>query len=139
MKRKAGKFLRMVFCAACTAVLFACGSREEEIPMGRYADREVKLPAGFYEYMHPCPDGSYYLYGLDTELTYVDAQGGSRSSDRSWENNANIHVKYEVGLSDNGAAVFAYTPKFWNDEEMEALFRFLERYLKAYTQGQEME
>ena len=144
MKRKAGKFLRMVFCAACTAVLFACGSREEEIPMGRYADREVKLPAGFYEYMHPCPDGSYYLYGLDTELTYVDAQGGSRSSDRSWENNANIHVKYEVGVSDNGAAVFAYTPKFWNDEEMEALWiagdsRYLYYYVDEKGQKQALE
>ena len=90
--------------------------------MGRYADREVKLPPGTFEYMHPCPDGGYYLYGLDTELTYVDAQGGNRSKDRSWENNANIHAKYEVGVSDDGASVFAYTPKFWNDEELEALW-----------------
>ena len=88
--------------------------------MGRYADREVKLPPGTFDYMHPCPDGSYYLYGLDTELTYVDAQGGSKAKDRGWEKNANIHVKYEVGVADNGAAVFAYAPRFWNDEELEA-------------------
>ena len=106
----------------CVALCGCGGDQEEEIPMGRYADREVKLPPGTFGYMHPCPDGSYYLYGLDTELTYVDAQGGSKAKDRGWEKNANIHVKYEVGVADNGASVFAYTPKFWNDEELEALW-----------------
>ncbi len=121
MKKKERVLLYIMICAMCAA-FWACGGQAEEIPMGRYADREVKLPPGTFEYMHPCPDGGYYLYGLDTELTYVDAQGGNRSKDRSWENNANIHAKYEVGVSDDGASVFAYTPKFWNDEELEALW-----------------
>lgn len=112
--------------------------------MGRYADREVKLPPGTFDYMHPCPDGSYYLYGLDTELTYVDAQGESKGKDRSWENNANIHAKYEVGVADNGASVFAYTPRFWNDEELEALWiagdvRYLYYYVDEKGQKQALE
>ena len=119
MKKK-GRIMLYIICAMCAALSGCGGSQEEEIPMGRYADREVKLPPGTFDYMHPCPDGSYYLYGLDTELTYVDAQGGSKAKDRGWEKNANIHVKYEVGVADNGAAVFAYTPNFWNDEELEA-------------------
>lgn len=114
--------------------LLGCGSLEEEIPMGRYADREVKLPSGTFTYMRACPDGSYYLYGLDTNLTYVDAQGESREKNWSWETNANIHVKYEVGVADNGAAVFAYTPKFWVDQELEALWLSGDnRYLYCYV------
>lgn len=116
------------------AVLSGCGGKEEEIPMGRYADREVKLPPGTFAYMHACPDGSYYLYGPDTNLTYVDAQGESKEKDRSWEKNANVRIKYEVGVSDDGASVFAYTPNFWNDEELEDLWlegdiRFLYYYV----------
>lgn len=122
-----GRKRKMLLCvAAITAVmcaaLFGCGSKEEEIPMGRYADREVKLPPGTFSYMHSCPDGGYYLYGADANLTYVDAQGESQEKNWSWENNANIRVKYEVGVSDSGAAVFSYTPKFWVDKEMEALW-----------------
>ncbi len=113
MKKKVRVLLFIMVCVMCAAFSGCGGSQEEEIPMGRYADREVKLPPGTFDYMHPCPDGSYYLYGLDTELTYVDAQGGSKAKDRGWEKNANIHVKYEVGVADNGAAV-------WNDEELEA-------------------
>ncbi len=120
MKKKVRVLLFIMVCVMCAAFYGCGGSQEEEIPMGRYADREVKLPPGTFDYMHPCPDGSYYLYGLDTELTYVDAQGGSKAKDRGWEKNANIHVKYEVGVADNGAAVFAYAPRFWNDEELEA-------------------
>lgn len=120
MKKKVRVLLFIMVCVMCAAFSGCGGSQEEEIPMGRYADREVKLPPGTFDYMHPCPDGSYYLYGLDTELTYVDAQGGSKAKDRGWEKNANIHVKYEVGVADNGAAVFAYAPRFWNDEELEA-------------------
>jgi len=128
----------------CAALSGCGGSQEEEIPMGRYADREVKLPPGTFDYMHPCPDGSYYLYGLDTELTYVDAQGESKGKDRSWENNANIHAKYEVGVADNGASVFAYTPRFWNDEELEALWiagdvRYLYYYVDEKGQKQALE
>ena len=133
MRRKGRALLYIMICAVCAA-LSGCGGREEEIPMGRYADREVKLPSGTFGYMHECPDGSFYLYGLDTNLTYVDAQGESKEKDRGWERNANIHVKYEVGVSDNGAYVFAYTPKFWNDEELEALWLKSDtRYLYFYV------
>ena len=134
MKRRRRVLLYIMSCVVC-AVLSGCGgSQEEEIPMGRYADREVKLPPGTFDYMHPCPDGSYYLYGLDTELTYVDAQGESKEKDRSWEKNANIHVKYGVGVSDDGASVFAYTPNFWNDEELEDLWlKGDTRYLYFYV------
>ena len=117
--RKGRVLLYIMVCAVCAAFC-GCGDKVEEIPMGRYADREVELPPGNFAYMHPCPDGSYYLYGLDAALTYVDAQGGSREMKWSWENSANIHVKYGVGVSDKGAAVFSYTPKFWVDEELEA-------------------
>ncbi len=119
--RKGRVLLYIMVCAVCAAFC-GCGDKEEEIPMGRYADREVELPPGTFAYMHPCPDGSYYLYGLDAALTYVDAQGKSREMKWSWENSANIHVKYGVGVSDKGAAVFSYTPKFWVDEELEALW-----------------
>lgn len=144
MKKKVRVLLFIMGCAMCAALSGCGGSQEEEIPMGRYADREVKLPPGTFDYMHPCPDGSYYLYGLDTELTYVDAQGESKGKDRSWENNANIHVKYEVGVADNGASVFAYTPRFWNDEELEALWiagdvRYLYYYVDEKGQKQALE
>ncbi len=104
------------------ALLFGCGSKEEEIPMGRYADREVKLPPGTFSYMHPCPDGSYYLHGWakGPNLSYVDAQGESSSTSWGWENTANINVKNYFGVADNGAAVFAYSPMFYSDEEYEA-------------------
>ncbi len=143
MMRKGRVLLYIMMCAMCAA-LWGCGGKEEEIPMGRYADREVKLPPGTFEYMHPCPDGSYYLYGLDTELTYVDVQGESKGKDRNWENNANIHVKYVVGVSDEGASVFAYTPRFWNDEELEALWiagdtRYLYYYVDEKGQKQALE
>ena len=114
--------LYLMVGTAC-AVLSGCGGgKEEEIPMGRYADREVKLPPGTFTYMHACPGGGCYLYGTDANLTYVDAQGESKEKDRSWEKNANVRIKYEVGVSDDGASVFAYTPNFWNDEELEALW-----------------
>ena len=72
-------WIAVAAAALCSMVLLAgCGEKEEEIPMGRYADREVKLPAGAFEYMHPCPDGGYYLHGRDANLTYVDAQGESK-------------------------------------------------------------
>lgn len=105
----------------CSMVLLAgCGEKEEEIPMGRYADREVKMPAGTFDYVHPCSDGSFYLYGTEANLTYVDAEGASKEHSWGWENTSNIQTKYYVGVSDNGAAVFAYTPKFFSDEELEA-------------------
>lgn len=137
MGRRMAKFAGL--CAAGVAAIICtaftgCGEREAEIPMGRYADREVKLPPGTFAYMHPCPDGGYYLYGLDTNLTHVDTQGKSKEKDRGWEKNANVRVKYAVGVSDDGAYVFSYTPNFWIDEELEALWlkgdtRFLYYYV----------
>lgn len=88
--------------------------------MGRYADREVKLPGMGYEYMHPCPDGSYYLFGNDVELTHVAADGTVDKDNWGWEKNANIHVKFSYGISDDGAVIFGYTPMFYSDEEYEA-------------------
>lgn len=137
MGRRMAKFAGL--CAAGVAAIICtaftgCGEREAEIPMGRYADREVKLPPGTFAYMHACPDGGYYLYGLDTNLTHVDTQGESKEKDRGWEKNANVRVKYAVGVSDDGAYVFSYTPNFWVDEELEALWlkgdtRFLYYYV----------
>lgn len=138
------RFCMAALALAMCALLFGCGGQEEEIPMGRYADREVKLPPGTFDYMHVCPDGGYYLYGLDTNLTYVEAQGESKETDRSWEKNANIRIKYEVGVSDNGACVFSYTPNFWNDEELEALWlkgdtRYLYFYVDEKGEKQSLE
>lgn len=122
MKRKGRVLLYLIACTVCAALSGCGGGKEEEIPMGRYADREVKLPPGTFTYMHACPDGGYYLYGPDTNLTYVDAQGESKEKDRSWEKNANVRVKYTVGVSDQGASIFSYTPNFWVDEELEKLW-----------------
>ena len=117
---KKGK-IAAIAAVLCGMVLLAgCGEKGEEIPMGRYADREVKMPAGTFDYVHPCPDGSFYLYGTEAALTYVDAEGAGKEHSWGWENTANIHVKYYVGVADNGAAVFAYSPKFYTDEELEA-------------------
>lgn len=122
MKRRGRALLYLMVCIVCAALSSCGGGKEEEIPMGRYADREVKLPPGTFAYMHACPDGGYYLYGPDTNLTYVDAQGESKEKDRSWEKNANVRVKYTVGVSDQGASIFSYTPNFWVDEELEKLW-----------------
>ena len=120
--------------AVCVLALTACGSREEEIPMGRYADREVKLPGAGFEYMHPCPEGSYYLFGNDVDLTHVAADGTVDSDKWGWENNANIHVKFSYGVSDEGAVIFGYTPMFYSDEEYEAFAAEGEyRYLYYYV------
>lgn len=119
-KRKLTQAFLCVMCiAACAMTLSACGSKEEEIPLGRYADREVKLPGSGYEYMHPCPDGSYYLFGNDVELTHVSEDGAVSSENWGWEKNANIHVKFSYGISDEGAVIFGYTPMFYSDEEYE--------------------
>lgn len=120
--------------AVCALTLSACGSKEEEIPMGRYADREVKLPGTGFEYMHPCPDGSYYLFGNNVDLTHVAADGTVDSDKWGWENNANIHVKFSYGVSDDGAVIFGYAPMFYSDEEYEDFaaegeFRYLYYYV----------
>ncbi|MDE7429388.1 MAG: hypothetical protein K2N00_09020, partial [Lachnospiraceae bacterium] len=113
-------FLYVMLCMVCSLLFSACGSKEEEIPMGRYADREVKMSGTGYEYMHPCPDGGYYLFGDGVDLTHVAADGTVSKDRWDWENNANIHVKYSYGISDAGAVIFGYAPKFYSDEDYEA-------------------
>lgn len=119
----------------CGMVLLAgCGEKEEEIPMGRYADREVKMSGTGYRYMHPCPDGGYYLFGDGVDLTHVAADGTVSKDKWDWENNANIHVKFSYGVSDDGAVIFGYTPKFYSNEEYEAFAAEGEyRYLYYYV------
>ncbi len=114
------RFPHIALAVMCALLLAACGGREEEIPLGRYADREVKLPGAGYEYMHPCPDGGYYLFGNDTGLTHVAADGAINSDKWGWRENANIHVIFSCGVSDGGAVIFGYTPRFYSDEEYEA-------------------
>lgn len=124
LREKTGNMKYRLGCAVlgllCGITLSACGEREEEIPMGRYADREVKLPGAGYEYMHPCPDGGYYLFGNGVDLTHVAADGTASREKWGWEKNANIHVKFSYGVSDGGAVIFGYTPMFYSDEEYEA-------------------
>ncbi|MCM1122310.1 MAG: extracellular solute-binding protein [Eubacterium sp.] len=120
MRQRKHCFAGMALFILCLLLLAGCGSKEEEVPMGRYADREVKLPPGTFDYMHPCDDGSFWLYGTEADLTYVSAEGESKEHVFSWENSANIQYKYYVGASDSGAAVYAYIPKFFSDKEMEA-------------------
>ena len=121
----------------CAMLLYACGSEKEEIPMGRYADREVKLPGTGYEYMHTCADGGYYLFGNDVDLTHVAADGTVSRDKWGWEDNANIHVKFSYGISDDGAVIFGYIPMFYSDEEYEAYAAEGDnRYLYYYVSGE---
>lgn len=120
MKRKGRVLLYLIACTVCAALSGCGGGKEEEIPMGRYADREVKLPGAGYEYMHPCPDGGYWLFGNGVDLTHVAADGTVSREKWGWESNANIHVKFSYGISDEGAVIFGYTPMFYSDEEYEA-------------------
>ena len=134
MSKKRRWFLYVMLCMVCSLLFSACGSKEEEIPMGRYADREVKMSGTGYEYMHPCPDGGYYLFGDGVDLTHVAADGTVSKDRWDWENNANIHVKYSYGISDDGAVIFGYAPKFYSDEDYEAFaaegeFRYLYYYV----------
>ena len=110
MKQKWRNRIYIMTAALCMMALSGCGSKEEEIPLGRYADREVQLPGTGYSYMHPCPDGGYYLFGDDTGLTHVAADGTVNKDTWGWESNANIHVKFSYGVSDDGAVIFGYTP-----------------------------
>lgn len=120
MKKRKQRIVYLALWAACVMMLSACGSKEEEISRGRYADREVTLPGTGYEYMHPCADGGYYLFGNDVDLTHVAADGTVSSEKWGWENNANIHVKFSYGISDGGAVIFGYVPMFYSDEEYES-------------------
>lgn len=103
----------------CISLLSSCGNSESEeaIPMGRYAERDVILPGSVYDYMHPLSDGGYYLHGNGVDFTKIDAEGNISKSPWLWENNYNIRLKTVFGVSDTGAAVFAFLPRFYTDEE----------------------
>ncbi|MBP3475798.1 MAG: extracellular solute-binding protein [Lachnospiraceae bacterium] len=127
----------VVLWLTCLFLLSACGSKEEEIPMGRYAEREVKLAGSGYTYMHPMTDGSYYLYGDGVNLTKVTGDGESSIETWPWENTSNINVKFSFGVADNGAAIFGYTPMFYSNEEYEDFaedgeYRYLYYYVDEY-------
>ena len=98
-------------------LLTACGEKEDEIPMGRYNEREVQVGGDGFSYMHPLPDGGYYLYGNNVSLTKVEADGSRNKINWSWENNSNIHVKNSFGIADDGSVIFGYMPKFYTEEE----------------------
>lgn len=133
IKRKSG-YMAAVITAICVTALFACGTKEEEIPMGRYAEREVKLPDAGFTYMHPMPDGSCYLYGDGVALTKISTDGKTSESAWLWEDNTNIHIKHSFGVSDDGAVIFGYNPKFYTDEEYEEYAQKGEyRYLYYYV------
>ncbi|MCM1256618.1 MAG: extracellular solute-binding protein [Roseburia sp.] len=110
----------ILFAAVLLCLLGGCGGKEEEVLMGRYADREVKLPGSGYSHMHPCGDGSYYLFGDGVDLTHVAADGTVEKDQWGWENTANIHIKFSYGVSDKGAVIFGYVPRFYSDEEYES-------------------
>lgn len=105
------------------ALLTSCGNSESEdaIPMGRYTERDVTLPGNGYEYMHPLSDGGYYLHGNGVDFTKIDASGEIKKKPWLWENNYNIRLKTVFGISDTGAAIFAFLPRFYTDEEMALL------------------
>ncbi len=133
------QFVRSFLLGICilgSGLCAGCGSKEDEIAMGRYAEREVTLPGNGFTYMHSMPDGGYYLYGDDVALSKVDAEGKDSESVWSWENNANIHIKFSYGVSDDGAVIFGYTPRFYSNEEYEAFaeegeYRYLYDYVDA--------
>ncbi|MDE7428958.1 MAG: ABC transporter substrate-binding protein, partial [Lachnospiraceae bacterium] len=82
----------------------------------------------------PCPDGGYYLFGNDVGLAHVAADGTASKDKWGWEDNSNIHVKFSYGVSDDGAVIFGYTPKFYSNEEYEAFAAEGEyRYLYYYV------
>ena len=66
------------------------------------------------------------------------AADGPVSRDKwGWEDNANIHVKFSYGISDDGAVIFGYTPMFYSDEEYEAYAAEGDnRYLYYYVSGE---
>ena len=66
------------------------------------------------------------------------AADGTVSRDKwGWEDNANIHVKFSYGISDDGAVIFGYTPMFYSDEEYEAYAAEGDnRYLYYYVSGE---
>lgn len=107
----------------CISLLTACGGgeSENEISMGRYAERDISLPGNGYEYMYPLADGGYYLHGNGVDLTKVDPAGKITKSPWPWENNYNIRLKTVFGISDDGAAIFAFLPRFYTDEELAVL------------------
>lgn len=120
--KKPTTFIRLITLLLLTVFLTACGGEAtEEIPMGRYTERDVNLPGSGYEYMHALSDGGYYLHGNGADLTKVDADGKIKKSPWPWEQNYNVRLKTVFGISDTGAAIFAFLPRFYTDEELAVL------------------
>lgn len=107
----------------CIFLLTACGGgqSEDEISMGRYTERDIILPGSGYGYMHPLADGGYYLHGNGVDLTKVDSAGKITKSPWPWENNYNVRRKTVFGISDDGAAIFAFLPLIYTKEELAVL------------------
>ncbi len=121
--KKTAISVTFIILGICVALLSACQNDEsaDEIPMGRYAEREINLPGSGYEYMHPLADGGYYLHGNGVDFTKIDASGEVGKTSWAWENQYNVRLKTVFGISDNGAAIFAFLPLFYTDEELEVL------------------
>ncbi|MCM1123091.1 MAG: ABC transporter substrate-binding protein [Eubacterium sp.] len=132
--RKPAFFATFIILSICTMLLSACqsGTSAEDIPMGRYVEREINLPGTGYEYMHPLADGGYYLHGNGVDFTKTDADGEIRKTSWSWEEQYNIRLKTVFGINDDGAVIFAFVPRFYTDEELEALGTDDEIYYKYY-------
>ncbi|MCM1237312.1 MAG: ABC transporter substrate-binding protein [Ruminococcus flavefaciens] len=114
------KSFALLALGMCVFVLSACGGKEKEddVPMGRYTEREVILPGTGYEYMHPLADGGYYLQGNDVDFTRVDAEGEIQKTAWLWEKNYNVREKEAYGISDTGAVIFAFVPQIYSQEEL---------------------
>ncbi len=67
--------------------------------------------------MHPLADGGYYLHGNGVDFTQVNAAGEIKKSPWAWEGNYNVRLKTVFGVSDTGACIFAFLPRFYTDEE----------------------
>lgn len=123
VKMKAKKGIVFTILGICVFLLGACGNtpKEDDIPMGRYTEREVILPGTGYEYMHPLADGGYYLQGNDVEFVKMDAEGNMKKTPWLWEKNFNVREKTVYGISDTGAVIFAFLPQVYTQEELELL------------------
>lgn len=121
--KKTKKRMSVIVFGICALLLCACGNsqKEDDIPMGRYVEREIVLPGSGYEYMHPLADGGCYLHGNGVDFTKIDAAGEISKKAWLWENNFNVREKTVYGISDSGAVIFAFLPKFYSDEELEAI------------------
>ncbi len=115
--------LSLALWIGCLFLLAGCGEQEEEIPLGRYTEREVPAPASGvgFAYAHPLPDGGYYLYGDGIDRTKAEPDGTSSAEGWGWQNSVNIGRKTEFAIADSGATVFEYFPKFYTEENQDQI------------------